>query len=170
MANFFTKLLTPAFGGLMTGVADIFDRFTLDKEEKAQFMMEFEKLAQMAESELEETMRAELQAKERILVAELNQGDSYTKRARPTVVYVGLGAIVFNYCLAPLIGWGIQEWSPNYISDLPELILPAEFWYAWGGIVATWSVGRTMERRGSNNNLVRIVTGETNKKPSLFDD
>lgn len=168
MANFFEKILTPAFGGLANGIADIVDRFVQTKEEKAEVMLRFETLMQQAESELEQTMRAELQAKERILVAELQQGDSYTKRARPTVVYVGLGAIVFNYCIAPLVGWAAGEFSPTYISQLPELTLPTEFWYAWGGVVATWSVGRTMERRGSSNNLVEIVTGNK-KRPSLID-
>lgn len=172
MADWFTRLTSSAFGGLLDSVGNLVDRFTLDKEEKAQLKLEMEKLLAGAESELEQTMRAELQAKERILVAELSQGDNYTKRARPTVVYVGLGAIVFNYCVAPLVGWGIVEFAPGYVNALPELVLPPEFWYAWGGIVATWSVGRTMERRGSNNNLVSIVTGSkpTAKKPSLFDE
>ena len=46
--------------------------------------------------------------------------------------------------------------------------LPAEFWYAWGGVVATWSIGRTMERRGATNNLVNVITG-SKARPSILE-
>ena len=80
------------------------------------------------------------------------QGDNYTKRARPTVVYVGLAVIVLNYCIAPIVA--------NFSNiTIPELSLPTEFWVAWGGIVATWSVSRTAEKRGSRNKAVKSITG-----------
>ena len=172
MADWFSRITSSAFGGLLDSIGNIFDRFTLDKEEKAQLKLEMEKLLQAAESELEQTMRTELQTKERIMVAELTQGDNYTKRARPTVVYGGLFMIFYNYSLVPLFAWILRNFSDGYLTALPQLPLPSEFWYAWGGIVATWSVGRTMERRGSANNLVGIVTGNkpVAKKPSLFDE
>jgi len=102
-------------------------------------------------------MRAELQAKERILVAELTQGDSYTKRARPTVVYAGLAFIFINYCLVPIIG-------KLFAVDIPELSLPKAFWAGWSGIVATWSVGRSFEKRGASNRFVRAITGSTGSR------
>lgn len=160
MSNWLGKLIGSGIGGLAENVANIVDRFKLTQDEKAAFELEMEKLLQQAGSELEQTMRAELQAKERILVAELNQGDNYTKRARPTVVYFGLGLILFNYSISPIV----QGVTGTPFFPMP---LPAEFWYAWGGIVATWSVGRTMERRGANNNLLSVVTGS--KKPGLLD-
>ena len=150
-------------GALVEKGAEAADRFIQTKDEKAAFKLELEKIAQQAASELEQTMRQELQAKERIMVAELTQGDTYTKRARPTVVYFGLGVIAFNFCLIPVVGYFATG------TEMPQLPLPAEFWYAWGGIVATWSVGRTMERRGAGNNLVNIITGSP-KKPSLTGD
>ena len=95
---------------------------------------------------MEETIRAELSAKERILVAELNQGDSYTKRARPTVVYAGLVMIAYNYCMAPSLG-------------IMRIDLPTEFWAGWSGIVATWSIGRSVEKSGKGNKATKVITG-----------
>jgi hypothetical protein len=164
MANFLAKIIGSGIGGLAEQIGGIVDRFKMTPDEKAAFTLELEKLAAAATSELEQTMRTELQTKERILVAELTQGDTYTKRARPTVVYGGLVFIAFNYSIAPLFN-GMMD------AGIPELTLPSEFWYAWGGIVATWSVGRTMERRGVANNLVKVVTGSNHQKtPTLLGD
>lgn len=163
MAGFLEKLVGSGIGGLAESVAGIVDRFKLTPDEKAAFELELERLAQQAASELEQTMRTELEAKERILVAELSQGDNFTKRARPSVVYGGLAFIGFNYCIVPLC----KAFLPTI--NLPDFALPAEFWYAWGGIVSTWSVGRTMERRGAKKNLVSMITG-SKKTPSLLGD
>ncbi len=152
MAGWMSKIFSSGLGELAEKVGGVADRFIHSKDEQAQFKLDMETLLQKAGSELEQTMRTELQSKERILVAELTQGDKYTKRARPTVVYGGLVFIAINYVLAPLVGYGFGI-------EIPTLELPKEFWYGWSGIVATWSVGRSMERRGVANNLVKIVTG-----------
>ena len=162
--SFISNILGGSVGKVVEQVGGVIDRFTLTGEEKQKFKLDLEALLQKRDSEVEETIRTQLQAKERILVAELQQGDSYTKRARPTVVYAGLGFIFFNYCLVPVIskisGGGIQP-----------LALPPEFWYGWSGIVATWSVGRSMEKRGASNRFSRMVTGSTASRSSLlFDD
>ena len=105
-----------------------------------------------------------MQARERVMVAELNQSDNYTKRARPTTVYFGLIMIAFNYCIVPLV---------TLLSDsvqLTTLELPTEFWIAWGGVVATWSIGRTAERVGMNNKITRVVTGTKKPKDDFWDD
>lgn len=152
--NWLSKIFSGGIGSAVESVGKIVDEFNLSGEEKQQFKIQFEGLLQKRDSEIEETLRSELQAKERILVAELTQGDSYTKRARPTVVYAGLGFILFNYCLVPVMAKLIG-------SDITPLSLPEEFWYGWSGIVATWSVGRTFEKRGSSNRLTRAVTGSS---------
>lgn len=156
-----SKIFSAGAGDFAERIAGIVDRFKMTDEEKSAFQLEMERLLQQRDAELESTIRAELGAKERIIVAELSQGDNYTKRARPTVVYFGLGFIFFNYSLVPLLTFlsGGTDYRPLVLD------LPAEFWYAWGGIVATWSVGRTMERRGSQSNLVNIITGSKPKGP-----
>ena len=101
--SFISKILGGGAKELFGGVDKLIGRFKASPEEKQAFKLEFEKLVQQRDSEIEDTIRAELGAKERVLVAELQQGDNYTKRARPTVVYAGLGFIFINYCLVPII-------------------------------------------------------------------
>jgi hypothetical protein len=141
---------------VLDGVDALIGRFKASPEEKQAFKLELEKLLQQRDAEIEETIRAELQAKERVLVAELQQGDSYTKsytkRARPTVVYVGLVFIFFNYVLVPTV----QSFSSVSIRPFD---LPTEFWAAWGGIVATWSIGRSAEKRGAKSKTISLITG-----------
>ncbi|MCK5380279.1 MAG: hypothetical protein KAJ81_02340, partial [Candidatus Latescibacteria bacterium] len=80
--SWFTKIFSGSVGTLVEQVGGVVDQFHLSGEEKQRFKLELEALLQKRDSEIEETIRTELQAKERVLVAELTQGDSYTKRAR----------------------------------------------------------------------------------------
>ncbi len=156
--------LTKIFGGGITDVAkaigNLADEFHLSGEEKQAFQLKLEQLLQQRDSEIEETIRANLQAKERILVAELTQGDTYTKRARPTVVYAGLLFVLFNYTVVPLLSQILSQ-------PVPPIALPMEFWAGWAGIVATWSVGRTFEKRGAVSIFTKALTGSKHK--SLLD-
>ena len=147
-------------GGLVESISDVADKFIQTPDEKAAFKVEMEKVLQARDSEIEQTIRAELTAKENIIVAEMNQGDNYTKRARPTVVYFGLGIIFFNYCFVPLM-------QLVFSSAVEPFALPAEFWLAWGGTVSIYSVGRSMEKRGTRNKFTDVVSG--NKTKSIFD-
>jgi len=160
--SWFSDIFKGSIDGLVGSIGDTVDRFIESPDEKTAAKLKIQELVQARMSEIEETARTELQAKERIIVAEMNQGDNYTKRARPTVVYFGLVVIAFNYCIVPLItsfaGEGITK----------TFDLPVEFWAAWGGIVATWSVGRSAEKRGSMGRLTGLITG--NKKSGLLDD
>lgn len=150
--SWFSRIFSSSVGALVEQVGNVVDRFHLSAEEKQRFKLELEALLQRRDSEIEETLRSELEAKERILVAELEQGDGFTKRARPTVVYAGLGFIFFNYALVPALGrLGGAE--------VPPLELPAEFWWGWSGIVATWSVGRSLEKMGNRNRFTQAATG-----------
>ena len=104
MANWISKILTSGLGKLGQDVANIVDQFKLTDDEKASLTLEMEKLQQKAASELEQSMRQELVTKERIMVAELTQGDTYTKRARPTVVTLAcsLFSLIIPSCPWPL--------------------------------------------------------------------
>jgi len=150
--NWIGKIFGDSLKGLFEGVDKILSRFKLSDAEKQEFKLQLEELLQKRDSEMEETFRTELRAKERVLVAELQQGDAYTKRARPTVVYAGLAFIFFNYCLVP---W-IQQLTGMIVQTVD---LPAEFWWAWGGICSTWVIGRSAERIGFRNRTTRTITG-----------
>lgn len=158
--SFISKLTGLVGGGLVESIGNVADRFIQTDEEKNAFMVEMEKVLQQRDSEVEQTIRAELQAKERIMVAEMAQGDNYTKRARPTVIYMGLLIIAFNYCLIPLI----QMWAEMTIAPFG---LPTEFWVAWGGCVGVYNLGRSMEKRGVRNQFTQLAVGS--KPTSIFD-
>jgi len=160
--SFITKIIGGGAKELLGGVDKLIGRFKASPEEKQAFKLEFEKLLQTRDSEIEETIRAELSSKEKVLVAELQQGDTYTKRARPTVVYAGLGFIFINYCLVPII----QSFTS---AEVAPFKLPPEFWAAWGGIVATWSIGRSAEKRGARNRAVSMITGTPMQQSRLLD-
>ena len=138
--------------GIMSGVKGLVGAFKLAPDVEKEFEVKMQALLQARDSEIEQTMRQELQTKERILVAELQQGSTYTKAARPTVVYYGLLAIFCNYTLIPFLQWHGGEFPKPFD-------LPTEFWVAWGGIVGTWSIGRSAERRGARNKVTSLVTG-----------
>ena len=147
-----TKLLGDTAGGLITGLGDVVDKFVTTPDEKQKIMLELEKQVTTKFSELEQTHRAELQAKERVLVAELTQEDKYTKRARPSVVYTGLFVVVCNYVFIPVL---TQAFGIVY----QPIELPAGFWGAWGGLVATWTIGRSFEKVGIQSKTTSVITG-----------
>ena len=161
--GWFSTLFSGSVGKLVDKVGDIADEFHLSGEEKREFQLRMQQLIQSRDSEIEDTIRKEMDSKEKILVAELTQGDSYTKRARPTVVYGGLVMIFVNYLVVPLI----SRLTGNTADPFP---LPGEFWVAWGGIVATWSIGRSFAKSNASNKFSRLVTGEKRQSRLLGDD
>lgn len=159
--SWFSKLTASAAQGLVSGLGETIDRFVQTKEEKAAAKLAVQNLLYQQFQQLEETFRSELKAKERIIVAELNQGDNFTKRMRPTIGYVGLGAIVLNHVIIPLVQLIMNK-------PVEPIMLPTEFWVAWGGYVATYSLGRSAEKRGKGGKIQEIVTG--NKPLNLTGD
>ena len=139
--SWISDMITGSASGLIEGVANAADKFITTSDEKQEFKLKVAALQQARDEQLEQSLRKDLDTKAKIIVAEMQQGDIFTKRARPMVVYVGLGVIVINYCIAPIL-FALTG------AKLPVLNLPFEFWTAWGGITATWSVGRTFEKRG----------------------
>jgi hypothetical protein len=139
--------ITSLVGGLIGPASKIIDDLHTSGEEKLAARQAMEKLIQQREAQVEETIRTELEAKQAIIVAELNQSDNYTKRARPSVIYAGLAFITWNYCIAPTAGMG-------------SFPLPQEFWIGWSGIVATYSIGRSAEKRGTRDKLTGNPVGK----------
>ena len=183
--GWFSNLFTSGVSEVVEQVGSTIDKFHLSGEEKQNFKLELQQVLMQRESEIEQTIRKNLEAKERILVAELQQGDSYTKRARPSVVYFGLAMIALNYLVVPgIVAMNngiesletcgkIQGSGENMVREDCELKtffpLPEEFWMAWGGIVATWAVGRSFEKTSSSNRFSRAITGNK-KRTALLDE
>ena len=133
----------PIVGEVLKPIFEAVDKLIPDKDLREKLKHEF-LMADYKEAE------GEIQAKRDIIVAELQHGDGFTKRARPMVVYVGLGAMVFNYCFIPffkfIIGI-IAQLGGSTITITPEpFALPPEFWWAWGGVLSIYVVGRSAEK------------------------
>lgn len=142
-------------GATIESLGSTVKKFVTTDSDRIKLQNELEVIIQKRDSEIEHTLRKTLEAKERVITAELNQDDNYTKRARPTVVYFGILVIIYNHCIIPTIqmlkGLSLEAFN-----------LPTEFWIAWGGIVATWSIGRSSEKRGNKNKLTSLITGNNN--------
>ena len=150
--SFLGNLLGGGAKGIIEGIGGVVDKFVTTGEEKHEMKLQLEAVVTQRMQMLADQANTEMEAKSKILQAELHQGDGYTKRARPTVVYMGLAFIGFNYCLIPLV----QQFAGITVAPFE---LPQEFWYGWSGIVATWSVGRSLERRGVKSKAVATITG-----------
>jgi hypothetical protein len=91
-------------------------------------------------------------AQKSIIVSEMQQGDTYTKRARPTLVYAGLFFIFLVHVLFPIAAFFTNK-------PMPTLLLPTEFWWAWSGVCGVWVLGRSAEKKGAAGKLVSMITG-----------
>lgn len=123
----------------------------MDEAEKQQAKLAIQELTQKRDS-------AVLDAQKAVMTAELQQGDSYTKRARPTVVYTGLAFIFLVHVAFPITAFFTGR-------AMPELMLPEEFWWAWTGVCTAWVIGRSAEKRGAAQKqglagkLTGLITG-----------
>jgi len=145
----------------LTGIGSVAD-FAKDLVERffPKKMDEKEKLAaiaSMTDAIGEREVRV-VESKKAVLVAELNQGDNFTKRARPSIVYFGLAVIGLNHVVLPWAAWFlVKVFSVN--AELPEIELPTEFWYTWGGVCSVWVWGRSQEKIGAKDKIISLITG-----------
>jgi hypothetical protein len=146
------SILDKVVGGILKPVASIIDEFHTSGEEKAAAKLKLVEIQANIAVEMEKAIQAETDAKEAIIVAEMQQGDLYTKRARPTIVYAGLGIAFLNHVILP--------WTAYFIGkSLPSIDMPSEFWISWASVVGIWSIGRSAERRGMQNKMLSVITG-----------
>jgi hypothetical protein len=148
----FTKIFGKGLSEAANSIGNLVDRFVLTGDEKNAFKLKMEETLMKLETQIEETYRTELDTRMEIIKAEMNQSDNYTKRARPTIVYAGLLFVFISYVLIPAIA---------YISgsELPGIILPDQFWWAWGTVVGVYGVGRSAEKMGITNKITNLMTG-----------
>jgi hypothetical protein len=120
-----------------------------DPNQKMQAQMALQEMIEQRENQI-------VDAQKSIMVAEMNQGDAYTKRARPTIVYAGLAFIFLVNVAFPIIHAFTGTVAPS-------ISLPAEFWWAWSGVCGVWVIGRSAEKRGAANKLTNMITGSVQK-------
>ena len=141
-------------GSVANFAKDIMNKFfpnVMDEKEKA--------VIQVKLTEAIETREASVVSSQKdIMVAEMNQSDNFTKRARPAIVYFGLVAIGLNHVILPWVAWFMVE-ILDKATKLPTIGLPEEFWYTWGGVCSIWIWGRSKEKMGARDKMVSMITG-----------
>lgn len=130
-------------GNILGGVKGIISQFVASPEDKLKAEAAAQALVAQQQAAIEASYQAEIEAKKAVMVAELNQGDTYTKRARPTIIYVGLGAMLINYVACPWLAY-----FTHGAATPPPIAIPGDFWTVWGGVCGAYVIGRTVEKAG----------------------
>uniref|UniRef100_A0A6M3IIH3 Putative holin n=1 Tax=viral metagenome TaxID=1070528 RepID=A0A6M3IIH3_9ZZZZ len=142
-------------GGVADFAKSVVDRIwppAADPKDKLAAQVAMEQLLESRESQLLDTQKS-------IIVAELQQGDKYTKRARPSIIYMGLGSFALVSVIVPVCSWVLTLCGlPN---TLPDIKFPEAFWAAWGATASVWSLGRTAERWKIGGKLLNIINGNS---------
>ena len=126
-------------GTIISPVTNMIDQFVTSDEERLEAKNQLEVIKNKALSDIMDYEKTVIDKKAEIMVAELQQGDNYTKRARPTIVYGGLLILVINNVILP--------WITHFTGNAPPVInIPAEFWYVWGGVTGVYAFKRSDEK------------------------
>lgn len=136
------------FGSLADLASTIINKIwppSADPNKKLEAQMDLQRMLEIRENTVIEAQKA-------ITVAEMNQGDAFTKRARPMIVYAGLCFIFLVHVLLPCLAF--FKGTP-----VPSLSLPEEFWWAWSGVCGVWVLGRTWEKKGTGGAITSAITG-----------
>lgn len=146
------SIFTDIAGSLLKPISGIIDGFHHSGEEKGELQLALKQQEIVLAVEMEKAFMAETNAKKAIIVAEMQQGDKFTKRARPSLIYSGMAIVFLNYIILP--------WIAHFTGEvIPSIEVPAMFWTAWGGVTGSWVIGRSAEKRGVNNKFVQLATG-----------
>ena len=84
-------------------------------DSQSSFKLDLQRLINDREKQIHDTYKQEINASKEVIVAELQQSDNFTKRARPTVIYAGLLFILLEM-------FGVRIGILNYFNMSPELI------------------------------------------------
>lgn len=121
---------------LLDSVKGIISQFHMSPEDKAKLeaQLEAEKDA-FAQAQNDYNVKLNDIAGQNIR-SEESEG-AYARNARPSVIWIGLVAIVWNYCLVPVFGF---HWH------MTPTELPSFFWETWGVICTGYVFNRTAEK------------------------
>jgi hypothetical protein len=148
------------FEKVANGVKSLIGAFVEDPGKRHELEVQIDTLLHDERMAIEATIVKELEAKERIFVAELQQSDNFTKRARPTVIYAGVIMAMFEAVMKALAY--LSLFAPPEGFD--GTIVPEWFYGAWAAYGSVYAIGRSMEKRARSNGstpgrLVSMITG-----------
>lgn len=127
----FADLIKPA----LDSVTALISQFHMSPEEKAQAQQaiaDASQKAQLAAQDYDVQLNAIAGQNIR---AEAQSGDSFTMRARPSVIWMGNLFVLWNWGIVPLLGHGH---TPANIPDA--------FWWTWGTVVTGYVFSRGAEK------------------------
>lgn len=148
-------IIGSTIGKVLGEVRGVFDDLHHSGEEKDETMLKVEEIITTRLTEAEVTLRTEISAKSAIMIAEMNQEDNYTKRARPTIVYAGLVMFFLDFAVR-ILAYFLYPDLPQ-----PSGFMEVAFTAAWASVTGVYSIGRTAEKRGVNNRAISAITGAT---------
>jgi hypothetical protein len=155
MAFDFTGL--GSIADLAKGLVDRFLPPAATEAEKMQAQIQVQEMLDRRESSVLEAQRS-------VMVAEMQQADEFTKRARPSIVYFGLAAIGLVHVILPMVAWVFLAANGKPLTDMPDIQLPSDFWLTWGGVCSIWVIGRSVEKRGVAGVVGRVAGAVTGGK------
>lgn len=134
------------FGKALEEGGKIADEFTLSKEEREQFRAKDQERMERLQMALWQVVQARYEQVRAVIAAEMAQGDNFTKRARPSIVYAGLVMYFLKFAGS---GFGFM------------FTIDENFTYVWGGVCGVWIVGRSIEKiKCHNGGSSSSVVGE----------
>jgi hypothetical protein len=126
-------------GTFLDAVKGIISQFHMSPEDKAKLQAQIEEQKDLfTERQNDYNVRLNDIAGQNIRTEE--QEGSYTRNARPSVIWVGLAVIVWNYAAVPLLGHSKPFWGMTPVE------FPSYFWEAWGVICTGYVFNRTVDK------------------------
>lgn len=149
MAKWLDKILAAGVTEGINAIGNVMEKHTGKKERDIAIG---KLLVEQANAQID-LIKEELGVRERIMVAELTQDDKFTKRARPSIIYVGLLAMMVD---------GI---------DAIAFTMPEMFWDGWMIAVGIYAIGRSAEKFGAGGKLGKLASAITGKRTrSILED
>ena len=116
--------------------------------------------------------------KKDLVLSEMNSDDNYTKRARPSIVYVGLGVVVLELLGVRLLvlSLAFSEKAMFEMALAASNAILLSFMAAWAGVSGLYNFSRSQEKREAYTerkkarfeNKVQLARIKSEKK-GLFD-
>ena len=138
--------------GTIKSAFGLVDDLHTSQEEKEGFKIKLQELFNQHERDIMANYQKEMASVKDIIVAELGQDDKYTKRARPTVLYLFIIIVSLNYCIFPFVNHFLSE------KTLPIISLPAEAWQMFQLIFGVYAVGHSFEKMSGTDPVKKMFS------------
>jgi len=145
---------------LIGGIGSVVGKFVQDPNQAGELNAAIEQYAHEKWTAEEASFQRVIEAKEHVMIAELQQGDPYTKRTRPLILRRGFYMIMCAY------GWmiAVRPLLVSFGMDIPEppdlaIALFEKFVYTWSALTGTYILGRGAEKVGAGGKIISMITG-----------